>query len=64
MLCVFLRLDVSKLLGCSRAVGFRFGPVLPEVLPLIMRFCCSAAEQDDEIREYCLQVCVVKALKK
>ncbi|CAI5478422.1 unnamed protein product [Closterium sp. Yama58-4] len=38
-----------------RAVGYRFGPHLAVVLPLVVGFCESASENDDEIREYSLQ---------
>ncbi|CAI5988630.1 unnamed protein product [Closterium sp. NIES-64] len=38
-----------------RAVGYRFGPHLAVVLPLVVGFCEGASENDDEIREYSLQ---------
>ncbi|GJP34416.1 hypothetical protein CLOM_g18863 [Closterium sp. NIES-68] len=38
-----------------RAVGYRFGPHLGVVLPLVVGFCENASENDDEIREYSLQ---------
>ena len=40
----------------SRAVGYRFGPYLDTVLPLLVRFCKNASENDDEAREQSLQV--------
>lgn len=41
---------------CSRAVGYRFGPHLSEVVPLLISYCESASENDDELRENSLQV--------
>jgi hypothetical protein len=41
---------------CSKAVGHKFGQHLPRAVPLCIRYLRSAAEGDDELREYCLQV--------
>jgi len=44
------------LLGAvSRSVGYRFGCYLPKAIPLIMKHCDSAGEEDCEVRENCLQ---------
>lgn len=40
----------------SRAVGYRFGQHLPEAVPLVITYAKKAAEGDDELREYVLQV--------
>jgi len=40
----------------SRAVGYRFGPHLNEVVPLLICYCHNASENDDELRENSLQV--------
>ena len=42
--------------ACSKAVGHKFGPHLPRSVPLCIRYLRSAAEGDEELREYCLQV--------
>ena len=36
----------------SRQAGHRFGEHLEKIVPPIMKFC---QEEDDELREYCLQ---------
>ena len=46
--------DVSSCL-CSRSIGYRFGKHLSSVIPLVIKYCHSAAEGDDELREFCLQ---------
>lgn len=43
-------------LTCSRSVGYRFGPHLAETVPLLISYCTSASENDEELREYSLQV--------
>ena len=40
----------------SQAVGYRFGPHLNETVPLLINYCKSAYETDEELREYSLQV--------
>jgi len=37
-------------------VGYKFGVHLPRAVPLCIRYLRSAAEGDEELREYCLQV--------
>ncbi|VAI12984.1 unnamed protein product [Triticum turgidum subsp. durum] len=39
----------------SRSVGYRFGPHLAEAVPLLISYCTSASENDEELREYSLQ---------
>ena len=40
----------------SRAVGYRFGPHLGDTFPVLINYCTSASESDEELREYSLQV--------
>ena len=40
----------------SRAVGYRFGPHLGDTVPVLINYCTSASENDEELREYSLQV--------
>lgn len=42
--------------ACSKAVGYRFGKHLGRGVPLAIRYLRGAAEGDEELREYCLQV--------
>ena len=42
--------------ACSKAVGYRFGKHLGRGVPLAIRNLRGAAEGDEELREYCLQV--------
>lgn len=46
-------------LTCSRSVGYRFGPHLAETVPLLISYCTSASENDEELREYSLQVGII-----
>ncbi|KAK3025449.1 hypothetical protein RJ639_041335 [Escallonia herrerae] len=41
--------------GRCRAVGYRFGPHLGETVPVLINYCMSASENDEELREYSLQ---------
>lgn len=43
-------------LSSSRAVGYRFGPHLGDSVPVLINYCTSASENDEELREYSLQV--------
>lgn len=43
----------------SKNVGYRFGKYLPMAVPVVMQHGQKAAEGDDEVREFALQVCVV-----
>jgi hypothetical protein len=47
---------IQFILTCSRSVGYRFGPHLAEAVPLLVNYCRSASENDEELREYSLQV--------
>lgn len=40
----------------AKSVGYRFGPYLPTVVPLVVAHCKQAKESDDELKEQCLQV--------
>lgn len=40
----------------SRAVGYRFGTHLGDTIPVLINYCKSASENDEELREYSLQV--------
>ncbi|KAF1890490.1 hypothetical protein Lal_00041249 [Lupinus albus] len=42
-------------LGALRAVGYRFGPHLGDTVPVLINYCTSASENDEELREYSLQ---------
>jgi hypothetical protein len=42
----------------SRAVGYRFGPHLADTVPVLINYCTSASENDEELREYSLQVLI------
>ena len=51
------------LLSSSRAVGYRFGPHLEDTVPVLINYCTTASENDEELREYSLQVlCVAFSL--
>lgn len=43
----------------SRSVGYRFGPHLGDTVPVLINYCTSASENDEELREYSLQVLYV-----
>lgn len=45
-----------KLSYASRAVGYRFGPHLGDTVPILIQYCMKASENDEELREYSLQV--------
>jgi hypothetical protein len=40
----------------SRAVGYRFGKHINDAVTLAIQYCQKAGENDDDLREYCLQV--------
>lgn len=40
----------------SRAVGYRFGAHLGDTVPILISYCTHASENDEELREYSLQV--------
>ncbi|KAL8162625.1 hypothetical protein V2J09_014114, partial [Rumex salicifolius] len=49
------RTNIQMIGSLSRAVGYRFGPYLGDAVPLLMSYCASTAEIDEELREYSLQ---------
>ncbi|KAL5982815.1 Cullin-associated NEDD8-dissociated protein 1 [Asimina triloba] len=49
------RTNIQMIGALSRAVGYRFGPHLGETVPLLINYCTSASEIDEELREYSLQ---------
>uniref|UniRef100_A0A0E0NAF7 TATA-binding protein interacting (TIP20) domain-containing protein n=1 Tax=Oryza rufipogon TaxID=4529 RepID=A0A0E0NAF7_ORYRU len=49
------RTNIQMIGALSRSVGYRFGPHLAEVVPLLINYCTSASENDDELCEYSLQ---------
>ncbi|XP_074579809.1 cullin-associated NEDD8-dissociated protein 1 [Curcuma longa] len=51
----FARTNIQMIGALSRSVGYRFGPHLGESVPLLINYCKSASESDEELREYSLQ---------
>lgn len=49
------RTNIQMIGALSRAVGYRFGPYLGDTVPLLINYCKSASENDEELREYSLQ---------
>ncbi|XP_021751471.1 cullin-associated NEDD8-dissociated protein 1-like [Chenopodium quinoa] len=49
------RTHIQMIGALSRAVGYRFGPHLQDTVPLLINYCKSASENDEELREYSLQ---------
>uniref|UniRef100_A0A0E0CGC6 TATA-binding protein interacting (TIP20) domain-containing protein n=1 Tax=Oryza meridionalis TaxID=40149 RepID=A0A0E0CGC6_9ORYZ len=49
------RTNIQMIGALSRSVGYRFGPHLAEVVPLLINYCTSASENDEELHEYSLQ---------
>ncbi|KAK9750059.1 hypothetical protein RND81_02G170400 [Saponaria officinalis] len=49
------RTHIQMIGALSRSVGYRFGPYLGDTVPLLINYCKSASENDEELREYCLQ---------
>lgn len=52
---IFLVINKFELIF-SRAVGYRFGPHLGDTVPVLINYCTNASENDEELREYSLQV--------
>ncbi|KAF8405638.1 hypothetical protein HHK36_007714 [Tetracentron sinense] len=50
------RTNIQMIGALSRAVGYRFGPHLGDTVPVLINYCTSASENDEELREYGLQV--------
>ncbi|GMH24451.1 hypothetical protein Nepgr_026294 [Nepenthes gracilis] len=51
----FTRTNIQMIGALSRAVGYRFGPYLGDTVPLLIHYCTSASDNDEELREYSLQ---------
>ncbi|KAJ7946519.1 cullin-associated NEDD8-dissociated protein 1 [Quillaja saponaria] len=49
------RTNIQMIGALSRAVGYRFGPHLGDTVPVLINYCNSASENDEELREYSLQ---------
>ncbi|XP_054801363.1 cullin-associated NEDD8-dissociated protein 1 [Prosopis cineraria] len=49
------RTNIQMIGALSRAVGYRFGPHLGDTVPVLIDYCTSASENDEELREYSLQ---------
>ncbi|KAK4788547.1 hypothetical protein SAY86_019866 [Trapa natans] len=49
------RTNIQMVGALSRAVGYRFGSYLGDTIPLLIGYCTSASENDEELREYSLQ---------
>lgn len=49
------RTNIQMIGALSRAVGYRFGPHLGDTVPILIRYCKNASENDEELREYSLQ---------
>ncbi|KAG1370006.1 hypothetical protein COCNU_15G003720 [Cocos nucifera] len=49
------RTNIQMIGALSRSVGYRFGPHLGETVPLLIDYCTSASETEEELREYSMQ---------
>ncbi|KAK6945544.1 TATA-binding protein interacting (TIP20) [Dillenia turbinata] len=49
------RTNIQMIGALSRAVGYRFGPHLVDTVPVLINYCTTASENDEELREYSLQ---------
>ncbi|KAL7237890.1 hypothetical protein ACSBR2_004067 [Camellia fascicularis] len=49
------RTNIQMIGALSRAVGYRFGPHLGDTVPVLINYCTSASENDEELREYGFQ---------
>ncbi|KAK4792080.1 hypothetical protein SAY86_022515 [Trapa natans] len=49
------RTNIQMVGSLSRAIGYRFGSYLGDTVPLLIDYCTSASENDEELREYSLQ---------
>ncbi|PIA55279.1 hypothetical protein AQUCO_00800179v1 [Aquilegia coerulea] len=49
------RTNIQMIGALSRSVGYRFGPLLGDTVPVLINYCTSASENDEELREYSLQ---------
>lgn len=49
------RTNIQMIGALSRTVGYRFGPHLGDTVPVLINYCTTASENDEELREYSLQ---------
>ncbi|XP_047329919.1 cullin-associated NEDD8-dissociated protein 1 isoform X2 [Impatiens glandulifera] len=49
------RTNIQMIGALSRAVGYRFGPHLGDTVPVLINYCTSSSENDEELREYSFQ---------
>ncbi|KAF6143925.1 hypothetical protein GIB67_001719 [Kingdonia uniflora] len=49
------RTNIQMIGALSRSVGYRFGSHLGETVPVLIGYCKSASENDEELREHSLQ---------
>uniref|UniRef100_A0A5B7AZF6 Cullin-associated NEDD8-dissociated protein 1 n=1 Tax=Davidia involucrata TaxID=16924 RepID=A0A5B7AZF6_DAVIN len=49
------RTNIQMIGALSRAVGYRFGPHLGDTVPVLIKYCTSASENDEELREHGFQ---------
>ncbi|XP_057502878.1 cullin-associated NEDD8-dissociated protein 1-like [Actinidia eriantha] len=49
------RTNIQMIGALSRAVGYRFGPHLGDTVPILLNYCTSASENDEELREHSFQ---------
>ncbi|XP_074330491.1 cullin-associated NEDD8-dissociated protein 1 [Apium graveolens] len=49
------RTNIQMIGALSRSVGYRFGTHLGDTIPVLINYCKSASENDEELREYSLQ---------
>ncbi|KAG5411613.1 hypothetical protein IGI04_007932 [Brassica rapa subsp. trilocularis] len=49
------RTNIQMIGALSRSVGYRFGTHLGNTVPVLIKYCTSASENDEELREYSLQ---------
>eukprot|EP00249_Psilotum_nudum_P024642 c29247_g2_i2 orf=410-4126(+) len=49
------RTNIQMIGALSRSVGYRFGPHLMDVVPLLINYCETASENEDELRENSIQ---------
>lgn len=49
------RTNIQMIGALSRSVGYRFGTHLGDTVPVLINYCASASENDEELREYSLQ---------
>ncbi|KAI3993229.1 hypothetical protein MKX01_009972 [Papaver californicum] len=50
-----IRTNIQMVGALSRSVGYRFGPHLGDTVPVLINYCTTASENDEELREYSLQ---------